>query len=257
MTETLAAFLAMLALFALTVAGERTSIYSVGLAGACAALAVLCRPTFLPWVVVLATGLGWAKTSEVAKRLRMSLCFALAAALVLAPWAVRNQVQFGRPILTTTHAVTRCSWETTLLLRASPLGALGTAWPADELNRSWLEEMSRSGPVDETRADRTAYAEAWHNIRRERRCSAYACLARIGRFWSPIPQQTDPGEAGCTVGLGILSAHGIWLNVAGAGRAGILVRGANRRHWLPVILLVGVSSPFTRSTGPTCGCGPR
>src|SRR5205823_12120160 len=50
MTETLAAFLAILALWCLWRLDAARSWFNAGLAGGAIGVAVLCRPTFLPWL---------------------------------------------------------------------------------------------------------------------------------------------------------------------------------------------------------------
>src|SRR5262245_51173109 len=53
MTETLATFLAILSLWCLAKFDENRSWFSAGLAGGVIGLATLCRPTFLPWLVLV------------------------------------------------------------------------------------------------------------------------------------------------------------------------------------------------------------
>ena len=96
--------------------------------------------------------------------------------IVLSPWAIRNQLQFGRPIVTTTHG------GYTLLLANNPefyqwlrSGRWGSVWQADQFNAAW----DRRKPADELAADRLAYAEAWQTIRGEPGTFAYACLVRL------------------------------------------------------------------------------
>ena len=110
---------------------------------------------------------------------------------MLSPWAIRNQIQFGRPIVTTTHG------GYTLLLANNPefydwlrSGSWGSVWQADQFNANW--DRRRSG--NELQADRQAYAEAWQTIRAEPGTFLYACAVRIGRFWSPLPHQLAADE---------------------------------------------------------------
>ncbi len=90
----------------------------------------------------------------------------------LAPWAIRNQLIFGRPILTTTHG------GYTLLLGNNPSfyehlrSALrGSVWSAEELKRGSNERdiNDDAGAADRTRLeledDRRNYSLAFQNIR--------------------------------------------------------------------------------------------
>ena len=121
----------------------------------------------------------------------MPTAFLFGALIVLSPWAIRNQVQFGRPIITTTHG------GYTLLLANNPefyqwlrSGPWGSVWGADGFNAAWNQRK----PADELQADRLAYAEAWQTICREPGTFVYACLVRLGRLWSPLPHQVVADE---------------------------------------------------------------
>jgi len=239
MTETLAALLAAAALLSLTRTAQFASIRDAALAGACCGLAILCRPTFLPWALlaglvtvgwaVPAIAVGWAApTSDPTGRAHtagIAVDFAAARrrwakptllvfflgglTLMLAPWAVRNHRQFGQPIVTTTHG------GYTLLRANNPYfyehlrrAPWGTAWDSTELDRQWLAKAPRGTPADELRADRLAYAEAMQYIRNEPGAFALACLARVGRLFGMVPYQTTPTEG--TLRRAARHGVGVW-----------------------------------------------
>ena len=159
------------------------------LAGATLALGALCRPTLLLWTI--AAGVVLCVPARTL-RLRLSLAFALGVLLVLSPWAIRNQFQFGRPIVTTTHG------GYTLLLANNPEfyhwlrdGRWGSVWQGERFNADWDQRR----PHNEVAADRLAYDEAWQTIRREPATFAYSCLVRLGRFWSPLPHRVTADES--------------------------------------------------------------
>ncbi len=171
------------------------------LAGAALALGALCRPTLLLWIIAVGAVFWLLQTKNsrgltapggIAEKLRLPAAFALGAAVVLSPWIIRNQLQFGRPIATTTHG------GYTLLLANNPefyrwlrAGQWGDVWRADEFNAEW----ERRRPGNEIAADRLAYDEAWQTIRREPGTFAYSCLVRLGRFWSPLPHGVVADES--------------------------------------------------------------
>jgi 4-amino-4-deoxy-L-arabinose transferase-like glycosyltransferase len=194
MTETLAAFLAALALWMLArAAGRPSCLLSMG-AGASIGLAALCRPTFLVWLGLAAVVFPLFSGSWPA-RARTAAAFAAGALVALAPWAVRNQVQFGRPILGTTHG------GFTLLLGNNPsfyeyLGrrAWGEVWDSDRFNARWIGRMAAGGPGAELENDRLAYGEAWRTICGQPRTFAYSCLVRAGRFWQLVPHRLRANE---------------------------------------------------------------
>jgi hypothetical protein len=229
MTETLATFLATAGLLMLTWAGQQGKAMGrrfkdntmgwqfnchpntvAALAGVVLALAALCRPAFLLWTLAACTALWWqairrhsianensrgptarGRRGRFADSLRSPAAFALGALIVLSPWAIRNQLQFGRPIVTTTHG------GYTLLLANDPefydwlrSGSWGSVWRADQFNADW--KLRR--PHDELQSDRQAYTEAWQTIRAQPGMFVYACAVRIGRFWSPLPHQLTAEE---------------------------------------------------------------
>jgi len=224
MTETLAALLAAVSLALLAGASRRPSPGRAAAAGTCMALAVLCRPTFLLWAILAAILLPWyaGRGGRASWRHAAVLlgCFAAAASLVLAPWAVRNQVCFGRAIVTTTHG------GYTFLLANNPhfyqylrSGEWGSVWSADELSRDFSSQVSRAGADDELGVDRLAYALAWQNIRREPAMFFYACAVRVGRLWAPLPHPRSPDEGlavrGLRYGVGLWYGCEFLLAVAG------------------------------------------
>jgi len=195
MTETLAAFLAIASLYWIAKTGQSGRVCHAIIAGASVGLAILCRPTFLPWACAVAILFVFDKQTARGQA-RLGLAFAGAVAMVLFPWAARNQIHFGRPIVTTTHG-----GYTLLLannpyfyehLRSAPWGAV---WENEALDRQWAAEMPRGSPTDEVRADRMAYAKAFQSIRDEPAMFCYACLVRIGRLFTPLPHQITAQES--------------------------------------------------------------
>lgn len=212
MTETAAALLVALALAALVRAVESPSSSRAAAAGAVLGLCGLCRPELLLWAAfcVPTMFLAWgaaaglpdsenSKTKRSKPPLPAKPAMARAAwliggvLLVLAPWIARNQIQFGRPIATTTHG------GYTLLLANNPSffeyvrdGKPGTIWDARQLGPEWAGKAHFDSPDAEWAADRRAYAEAWANIRRQPAAFARACLARAGRFWALTPHRASP-----------------------------------------------------------------
>ncbi|MBN1589211.1 MAG: glycosyltransferase family 39 protein [Pirellulales bacterium] len=155
--------------------------------------------------------------------------------LVLAPWAIRNQIVFDWPIITTTHG------GYTLLLANNPSfyaylreGEPGTVWDARGLGPDRGGHAHHDSPREELVDDAMARREAWANIRRQPAVFAYACLVRVGRFWALAPHQGS---------LLLRWSVGIWylaeFVLAAAGMAIGLRRGPLRsgRFWLWGLLL--------------------
>jgi hypothetical protein len=184
------------------------------------------------------------------------IAFLLGILILLSPWAIRNQLQFGRPIVTTTHG------GYTLLLANNPefyewlgTGAWGSVWRADRFNVEWNGRK----PHDELQADRLAYSEAWKTIRQAPGTFFYACMVRLGRFCSPLPHQIMADETPSRrrsrylVALWyamefLLAAVGVWRlrraerrEERGKGRDDSAIRPS------PAALTL-----FQRERGPTC-----
>jgi 4-amino-4-deoxy-L-arabinose transferase-like glycosyltransferase len=234
MTETLSAFLAAAALLTLIRASETNSLVRAAICGIVLGMCVLCRPTFAAWLVAVAAAWPFVISRPRIARLVMLIAF---ASIAIAPWAVRNQLQFGRPIVTTTHG------GYTLLLGNNPCfyrwlreGAWGSVWNGEELD-AYLEGRSGKSissrglalwewaystgvadssvssrpqltlssayhvPNDETDCDRAAYQLAFESIRNEPGMFAYACLVRVGRLWGVLPHQTSAYESPSRRGL--------------------------------------------------------
>jgi hypothetical protein len=251
MTETLATLLTGIALLALTRAGQDNLLRWSALAGAALGLCVLCRPAFLVWLLAAVALFPWLAAGS--RRFARGATLVAGAAAVLAPWAIRNEVIFGRPIVTTTHG------GYTLLLANNPdfyaylqSAPWGSVWDAREFNERWrAEQQSQASALDpaarELESDRRAYAAAWVNIGREPLVFAYSCLVRLGRLWNVLPHQTSPDES--TSRRGLRFAVAIWytleLLLAAAGIA-YLRRRLLLSPWVwGTILVVSLSAVHT------------
>lgn len=205
MTETLATFLASMTLVALAHCTRDESLrWPLG-AGALLGLCVLCRPTFLVWLVACAIFYAW----QIAGTRKLARVAALAgtAVALLVPWAIRNQIIFGRPMITTTHG------GYTLLLANNPSfyeflrsGAWGSTWDARQVFVEWnargvLRNRPAGAVIDEVARDQWAYGQVWEIIHREPLMFAYSCVDRWGRLFGVLPHQTSPDESARRRGL--------------------------------------------------------
>jgi hypothetical protein len=254
MNETMSAALAMVAVLMLARLVNQPGIARSVLAGAPCGLAILCRPTFLPWTVLVAAALPWVLPIARRRAWLLTMIFALEAAAIVAPWGLRNWRQFGEPIVTTTHG------GYTLLLANNPSfyeylrsGAWGSVWDASSFHQEWNNELratmretmrkqgTRFHPFevpDELKADARAYELAFENIRREPAMFAYSCLVRVGRLWSIVPHQLSDDEP-LARRLGRY-AVGMWYLVeyaVAALGAWLVGRRWQRSPWLWCLLL--------------------
>ena len=202
MTETVATLLTCVSLLCLTRAAQRPSAVRLVVAGGCVGLAILCRPTFLVWAAAVACVIPWLvcysrRSGPVAlsERIRVFALFVLSVGIVLVPWIVRNQLQFGKPVIGTTHG------GYTLLLANNPSfydylgrGEWGTVWDATQFDQAWVDRMTAANLSDEVSRDQLAYSDGRRTIRERPRMFLYACLVGAGRLWSPLPHQLTPDE---------------------------------------------------------------
>ena len=212
MTETAATLLATASLFAVAVLLERPTVVRAAWVGFLFAAAALCRPVFLPWMVLSLVLLGvilWrrsqaeraeATAGNGASRtcpasMLIFLTATVAAATVLTPWVVRNQIQFKLPIVTTTHG------GYTLYLANNPqfydylrTARWGSVWDARELGPRWQRSPDELTPRVELADDREAYAAARATIADQPGMFAYACIVRVGRLWAVTPHQVCGGR---------------------------------------------------------------
>jgi 4-amino-4-deoxy-L-arabinose transferase-like glycosyltransferase len=253
MTETLATFLSVLSLWCLARYSAHRYWWNAALAGGAIGLAALCRPTFLPWLglvglAMLISDFGfrisdwgrWARTA-----LPSFVALAVAAAAAMSPWAIRNQRQFGRPILTTTHG------GYTLWLGNNPSfyhwlanDRSGLPWdvqnyrapseiqfPIDllfleeRLNRLMLPVYLSDGVIEaqhsEFMNDPLFQQAASEAIQNDRGMFVRACLYRIRQLWSPLPHKLTAeestgrmvlryGTAAWYCGVYLLAMIGVW-----------------------------------------------
>lgn len=252
MTETLCTLLTAALLAAATPRAEPVGTYSRSrqfVIGALFGLGVLCRPTLWAFGVLAAVAWTWrwiwsrreAGGDRASRGIPWPTVLALIA--VVAPWAVRNWLQLGSPIITTTHG------GYTLLLGNNPAfyrevvdQPLGTVWDgshgpgqaawADDVDRA----MARDGVTAEVGRDRWMSRQAWRHIADDPQRFARACLLRLIRFWNVVPS----GPAAQGVPQWLWYAVGIWY----AAVFGLALRGLWRAGrgglgpWLPLVLLI-------------------
>jgi hypothetical protein len=102
LTESLATCLATAALWAALRIRRRRALVYAGLSGALCGAALLVRADMLSLLPALATAL-WISLMPGKRRIVALSVFAGGCMLLIAPWMIRNQVQFGAPHLTGTE----------------------------------------------------------------------------------------------------------------------------------------------------------
>jgi hypothetical protein len=249
MTETLSTFLVTLLLLA-TLRSDHGARKGI-VVGVVFGLAALCRPSIwafgglaaVGWLVVALANRSSHSGSDCGGRLfRGKTVFACAAAVAVtvSPWVIRNTLQFGRPVLMTTHGgYTLLLGNNETFFREVVSGERGTVWEGSSL-KAWQAEKERQllgiGIARDNELSRDAafsgLAKQWiveYPYRFLR-----TCMFRIQRFWACWP----------SVSVGIPSAI---VQIVGAyylGTFALAVVGVFRwrrvwlNHWtLPALVL--------------------
>ncbi len=186
MTETLATLLVVAGLWVLALR-QHTPTFdwkAVALSGGLLALAALCRPSLIVWLALVGVAVPWL-VEKWPNRLKFAAVYFLAAAVVLSPWAIRNQIQFGRAIVTTTHGgYTLCLANNREFYEYLRSGASSERpWDATSYNR--IRDKFRE--PGETKDDRAEYSAAWDTIQANPGDFFSACVYRVRRFWGVMP----------------------------------------------------------------------
>jgi hypothetical protein len=248
MTETLATALAVLVLVAIETWSLKPSLSNGAFVGLCLGLSILCRPTALVWLAFLAIlqiagcvfetiGIKTVRDDS-GTRSAMRDAIGCAAALmigslvVIVPWVMRNQREMGRPIVTTTHG-----GYTLLLANNDPLydhleSSWSRTWDEAKFHEFWL---AKSRGLPELEQDKLASSLAWECIANRPSVFVKSCIARLGWFWAPWPNQS-----GSRTKLVI----GVWYALVFVGALTFMVTLWRRRGtrmvgpYLPGLLLI-------------------
>jgi hypothetical protein len=193
MTETIAAGLAAAAWLLLSRDGLLERPLALRSAGLVLGIAALCRPVFLIWLV-LAAAVVLASAAK-HRRWHGAVGFCLCAAVVLAPWAMRNSYRFQRPIVTTTHGgytLWLANNQDFYEFLSDPAGR--SVWDSAGLDDMY-NRVKESLDGDEVAADRWARQQAMQCTQQQPLTFVHACIARIGRLWGFLPNRLGPDES--------------------------------------------------------------
>ena len=204
MTETLATFLAMASVFfAIKFQSDGRWIWAI-LFGLTTGLGCLCRPIFLVFFLIWLFSLFFQLAS---KKFQWKAIFAggICFLLVMAPWVIRNKVEFGQFKITTFHG------GYTLLLGNNEHyfahlndGIFQPAWKPSiafkrTINQSMNDAIANADPDElckwEIEFDEKCYQQAFSDIANDKATFAKASFVRIGQLWSPLPAQTERDES--------------------------------------------------------------
>lgn len=192
-------------------------------------IAVLCRPTALAWLVM------WWGAALAMQQWRWVAATALGVLIAIAPWTIRNAMQFGTPIATTTHG------GYTLYLANNPVlyehwqTSVSREWDEEAFHARWRQERSQVQPRDEVALDHLAQSLAWSTIASEPWTALRGCAIRSGWLWAWWPSTR---QASSTTQFAIACWYAVNSLGALIGWALWIRKGTNRARWLPGLALV-------------------
>jgi 4-amino-4-deoxy-L-arabinose transferase-like glycosyltransferase len=205
MTETIATFVALLALVALTRVARRPEPFEAALAGVSLGVCALCRPTFFVWGAVVLCVMPFIAAPWLRRAGNLAAATTMMA-LVIAPWAVRNWVDLGTPLLSTTHGgYTLALGNHRDFFEHLRSGGWNIPYDAQTSNlrldiASQRPNVAFSGHWEIER-DHAAYLVAARAVRDDPAMFAVSCVYRLWRFWSPLPLALTADESSATTAL--------------------------------------------------------
>lgn len=228
--ETFLVCLAAIMLWLLDSLFRRRTLFVAAASGFCGALLALTNPSSLIFVTLTALLLfvkGW--SSGIFKLLSVYyLCFGLC----YAPWVIRNNLVFGRPVLTNLHGGMNLYYG--VMLSADDLGTdrekqFRLTDPIEQL----AEKMVRSG--HEGDADQLWHQAAQREIYRAPRRYIQRCLERIAKFWRFVPYHRVYSMNYSTLFWVSLLSDGIFLTL---GFVGLIYCSKRWRELLPFLAIL-------------------
>ena len=206
-------------------------------------LCLLARPTYAVALGLWLMGrvlLGVRKSGAALPGLRCGLLVGVVALAVVSPWAIRNWVVFGRPIVTTTHGGYTLWLANNPVYYSEVIEGTDAVWNGESLNR-WQYatdvEMDRIQVHGEVARDRWLSQHAKEFIQANPQRFARACLHRGLAFWAIWPGRA--GDSGVPLAIQWLIAGGyaaLWIG--GVVTAFRLVRSGEWQRLLPAFCLI-------------------
>lgn len=199
---------------------------------------VLCRPSLWPAVIGLMAIAGL----DVRERRARLVALLAGIAVLVGPWMIRNQVQLGAPIATTTHGgYTLFLGNNDSFYHSVVEQDWNRVWDDEQFRRWQSETLQRlTADVDDVSDERTVdawyYARAGDWIRSHPRRFLHSSLVRLLRFWNLRPMVLPESRWQPVIGTACAIFYGLLIAAAGLG----LIRGLIRRDRFAITVLVVV-----------------
>lgn len=248
-------------------ANSPSNVGTAAVGGVLLGIGALCRPVILVSCAVLTltmTVLQWKSCRDQRRVARLSVARmwipAIVAALTVAPWIIRNAVQFAAFIPATTHG------GYTLLLGNNSefyervVSGKQAAWDNDSLT-AWQHDLRRQlseaglEQADEPAVDRWMYERAGTEMKAQPTMAGRAVALRWRRFWA-----LTPTASGAALPRYVFYAVGTWYGLLGIGLLASLRQCLRNPNvlllWMSVMSFLLVHSFYwtnTRMRAPLTG----
>ena len=245
MTETTCTLLVAAWCYSLT-SRAPSSAWALGLL---LALMALCRPTFLPFILLQVSLLGLhsyrarrrgSPLTELRLRWHSTGIQVLCISLCLLPWCIRNGLVVDKWTPATTHGgYTLLLGNNKTFYKEVLHAPWGTSWKGESLlawQREIEDQMHSEDPnlSTEPKRDRWFYKLAFQTIRNQPGDFVYSCLWRFLRLWDILPQSPLKDSLPLPLQWGIA----LWyLSLWSGSLAGIFV-ALRRYRWEELLLLL-------------------
>jgi hypothetical protein len=252
--------------------GHTTNVFRMGLAaGLLLGVSALCRPVALVSCVLLTLVLlfvaRWnpqrtatAPSSSAWRRITWAFLPAMAAAVTVSPWVIRNAIEFRALVPATTHGGYTLLLGNNSEFYGRVVSGQERAWDGESLNR-WQQGLEAQltdmgiDRADERAVDQWMYKRAITEIRSQPAMAVRAVLLRWKRFWA-----ISPTASGTSLPKYLVFAVGTWYVCIGVGLLASLMRlhrnTAIPLLWMSVVSFLMVHSFYwtnTRMRAPVTG----
>lgn len=251
--------------------GNTTKAFRMGLAaGLLLGVSALCRPVALVSCVLLTLVLlfvaRWnpqrtaTAPSSAWRRITGAFLPALAAAVTVSPWVIRNAVKFRALVPATTHGGYTLLLGNNSEFYGRMLSGQERTWDGESLNR-WQQGLEAKltdmgiDRADERAVDQWMYKHAITEIRNQPEMAVRAVLLRWKRFWA-----ISPTASGASLPQYLVFAVGTWYTCIGIGLLASLMRLRRNTSilllWVSVVSFLMVHSFYwtnTRMRAPLTG----
>jgi hypothetical protein len=191
--------------------------------------AVLCRPTAWAWIVL------WWISAITMRRWRWVILCGVGTLVVVAPWIIRNAIQLGTPIVTTTHGGYTLYLANNTVLYDHWRNSVSREWDEESFHSQWRTEQLDAPKHDEVSIDRLAQSHAWSTIWADPAMVFRATVIRTGWLWAMWPSQRQASlEVRWILGAWYATITGF----AVLGFCRVYRSSKTLSRWMPGLLLV-------------------